>query len=84
MSKKKKIENQHGTSIFSNPDNIPWGQNIWGRKFTIFAVVFLSMTFALVFYANSKGLIDWQQTGDPMEMENSHPFFKKKVEKDSL
>lgn len=84
MSKKKKIKNQYAESIFSNPDNIPWGGNIWGKKFTIFAIAFLSITFALVFYADSKGLIDWQETGDPMEMENSHPYFKKDQAADTV
>jgi hypothetical protein len=76
---KKQIKNNHNkVNIFANPDNEPWGKNVWGTKFSMIGFVILAITGAIVFYADSKGLIDWKQSGDPMQQ--THPLLKEKVD----
>ena len=74
---KKKIKNNYEEHPFGDPSNYQWGKNIWGDKFTLFGAGFLVVVFAVVLYANSKGLIDWKQA-DENPLEIQHPHFEKK------
>lgn len=74
---KKDIKNNYEDHPFGDPSNYQWGKNIWGKNFTKFGSIFLVIVFALVFYANSKGLIDWKQA-DENPLEIKHPHFEKK------
>ncbi len=76
---KKQIKNNHDESnMFSNPNNEPWGKNIWGNKFSLFGLILLLITGAIVFYADSQGLINWEKSGDPMEQ--AHPLLQEKTD----
>lgn len=78
MAKKQIKNNQSETNIFSNPNNEPWGKNVWGTKKALISLAILVITGAIVFYADSQGLIDWEKSGDPMEQ--THPLLQEKVD----
>ena len=76
---KKQIKNNHSeNNIFANPDNKPWGENVWGTKMALIGLVVLVVTGGIVFYADSQGLIDWEKSGDPMQQ--THPLLKEKID----
>ncbi len=74
---KKEIKNNYAESIYGDPASYSWGRNIWGNKMSMFGLVIITIVGGVVFYANSKGLIDWkQQSESPLEIQ--HPFFQEK------
>lgn len=60
-------------SLFGKPTSF----NIWGRKFTIFAAIFLSLMTAFVIWGVATGNID---VAEQMEWNKKHPH---QVPKDS-
>ena len=72
---KKVIKNQHAENPFENPDNKKWGENIWGQKFSMIGLVVILVTIGIVFWADRKGLIDWTEQSNPLEIEN--PYIQK-------
>lgn len=80
----KKLKNQHTPSPFENPDRKPWGENIWGDRFPLIGLVVILVTVAIIWYADSRGVIDWQEQTrqDPWKTEN--PYDKSSAEEDSI
>lgn len=76
---KKEIKNNYEENIFGDPSNYSWGKNIWGKKMSILGFVLIVVVGGIVFYADSKGLIDWQQQSEnPLEIQ--HPHFEEKTD----
>jgi hypothetical protein len=71
---KKEIKNNHAeNNVFGDPSSYSWGRNIWDWKLSIFGLVMITLVSVIVFYADRKGLIDWQeQAQDPWEVQNPH------------
>lgn len=72
---KKEIKNNYPESPFGDPSQYQWGKNIWGTKFPIIGAFIIGITLLIVIYADNKGLIDWKQSADPLQIEN--PYLQK-------
>jgi len=72
---KKEIKNNYPENPFGDPKQYQWGKNIWGNKFPIVGAVLIMVTLVIVIWADQKGLIDWTQSEDPLEIQN--PYLKK-------
>lgn len=73
---RKRIKNEYPQNPFANPDNSKWGENIWGRRGAIISFILLLVVGGIVFWADQKGLIDWQESEDPLQ--NTHPYVQPK------
>lgn len=74
MSKKEIKNNYAPNDVFGDPRSYSWGNNIWGKKMSMLGLALIIIVGGIVIYADSKGIIDWRQTGDPMEQ--THPLFR--------
>lgn len=80
----KPIKNQHAPSPFENTDKKPWGENIWGNRFPIFGAVVILVTVAIIWYADSRGLIDWQEQTRQDPWKNENPYQQPATDGDTL
>ena len=72
---KKEVKNNYAENIYGDPSNYSWGRNIWGKKMSMLGLVLMIVVGGIVIYADSKGLIDWQQQSEsPLEVK--HPHFE--------
>lgn len=80
----KKIKNQHAQSPFENPEKKPWGENIWGDRFPLIGLVVILLTVAIIWYADSRDIIDWQEQTRQDPWKNENPYQQPATDGDTL